>query len=410
MPETDRSRDRKTVRLYFEDVYRTEFEAAVVAGAVVEGRPALALDRTCFYPEAGGQPWDTGTINGVPVLNVLEEGETILHVLERDPDPAVQAGGPVVGRIDWPRRFDHMQQHSGQHILSQAFLEVLDGETQSFHLGAEFSTLEIGLAKVEEEELAKVELLANKVVQEDKEMRTYFVTQDKIGEVPFRRPPKKEGLIRVVEVAGFDYSACGGTHCRRTGEVGLIKVVRWERIRGNLRFEFLCGGRAVADAIRKGRMVRQMAGRMNLPEQDLAGGVERLAQEGKNLRKSIQAARARLLEYEARDIAGKATGPLIREIFKDRLPEEAKLLALNLIRQGRFIVIYGLSGPERDHIILARSESLAIDLREVGRAVSTLVEGKGGGGPSLVEIVTDRREKLEQALDLAAALVRERLA
>ena len=397
-------------RLYFEDAYRTDFEAKVLARIARQGRPALALDQTCFYPESGGQPWDTGTINGVPVLQVLEEGETILHILERNPDPAIQAGGLATGRIDWPRRFNHMQQHSGQHILSQAFLEVLNGETRSFHLGAEFSTLEIGLAKVEEEELERVELLANKVVQEDKEIRTYFIAQDKIGEVPFRRPPKKEGLIRVVEVVGFDYSACGGTHCRRTGEVGLIKVVRWERIRGNLRFDFLCGGRAVADAIRKGRIIRQMAGRMSLPEQDLAGGVERLAQEGKSLRKSIQAARARLLEYEARDIAGKAAGPLIREIFKDRLPEEAKLLALNLIRQGRFIVIYGLSGPERDHIILARSDSLTIDLREVGRAVSALVEGKGGGGPSLVEIVTDRRGKLEQALDLAAGLVRESLA
>jgi alanyl-tRNA synthetase len=394
-----------TTRLYFEDAYRTEFEASIVSRSTREERPALALDQTCFYPESGGQPWDTGTINGVPVLKVLEERETILHVLERDPDSALQAGGSVAGRIDWPRRFNHMQQHSGQHILSQCFIEVLNGETRSFHLGADFSTLEIGLAKLDEEGLEKVELLANAVVQQDKDIKTYFVAPEKISEVPFRRPPKKEGLVRVVEVEGFDYSACGGTHCRRTGEIGLIKITRWERIRGNLRFEFLCGGRAVADAIRKGRIIRQMAGRMSLPEQDLAGGVERLAQEGKNLRKSIQAARARLLEYEARDIAGKAAGPLIRGIFKDRLPEEAKLLALNLIRQGRFIVIYGLSGPERDHIILARSDSLTIDLREVGRAVSALVEGKGGGGPSLVEIITDRRGKLEQALDLAAGLV-----
>jgi alanyl-tRNA synthetase len=394
-----------TKRLYFEDAYRTDFEAKVLTRREREGRPAVALDQTCFYPESGGQPWDTGTINGIPVIQVLEEGETIFHVLERDPDPALRAGGSVAGRIDWPRRFDHMQQHSGQHILSQAFIEVLNGETKSFHLGAEFSTLEIGLDKVEEEDVERVELVVNKVVQEDKEIRTYFVSQDRISEVPLRRPPKKEGLIRVVEVTGFDYSACGGTHCRRTGEVGLVKISRWERIRGNFRFEFLCGGRAVADSIRKGRIVRQMAGRMSLHEQDLAGSVERLVQESKNLRKSIQASRARLLEYEARDIAGQAAEPLIREILKDRLPQEVKLLALNLIKQGRFIVIYGLSGPERDHIIMARSDSLTVDLREVGRAVSALVEGKGGGGPSLVEIVTDRRGKLEQALDLAARLV-----
>ncbi|MCJ7611701.1 MAG: alanyl-tRNA editing protein [Candidatus Aminicenantes bacterium] len=294
-----------TTRLYFEDATRTEFEAAIIARSPREGRPALALDRTCFYPESGGQPWDTGTINGIPVVKVVEEGDVLFHVLERELDPALTS---ITGRIDWPRRFDHMQQHSGQHILSQAFIEVINGETKSFHLGADFATLEIGLAELDEEGLEKIELLANAVVQQDKEIKTYFVAPEKISEVPFRRPPKKEGLLRVVEVEGFDYSACGGTHCRRTGEIGLIKITRWERIRGNLRFEFLCGGRAVADSIRKGRMVRQMAGRMSLHEQDLAGGVERLAQEGKKLRKSLKVAQSKLLDYEARDMAARAAG------------------------------------------------------------------------------------------------------
>ena len=398
-----------TTRLYFEDATQTEFEAAIIARSLREGRPALALDQTCFYPESGGQPWDMGTINGIPVIRVLEEGDTILHVLEREPDPAVQAGGSVAGRIDWPRRFDHMQQHSGQHILSQAFIEVLNGETKSFHLGADFATLEIGLAELDEEGLEKVELLANAVVQQDKEIKTYFVAPEKIGEVPFRRPPKKEGLVRVVEVEGFDYSACGGTHCRRTGEIGLIKITRWERIRGNFRFEFLCGGRAVADAIRKGRMVRQMAGQMSLQEKDLAGSLEKLVQEGKSLRKGLKALQSKLVDYEAKDLAGRATGPIIQDISKERTPEEAKLLALSLVKQGCFVVLFGASGPERDHIILARSDSLAIDLREVGRPVSSLVAGRGGGGPSLMEIVVDQRGKLEAALDLAARLIRERL-
>ena len=398
-----------STRLYFEDAYRTEFEASIVSRSTREGRPALALDRTCFYPESGGQPWDTGTINGIPVLKVLEEGEAILHVLERDTDPAIQAGGLVVGRIDWPRRFDHMQQHSGQHILSQAFIEIINGETKSFHLGADFATLEIGLAELDEEGLEKVELLANAVVQKDKEIKTYFVAPEKISEVPFRRPPKKEGLLRVVEVEGFDYSACGGTHCRRTGEIGPIKIARWERIRGNLRFEFLCGGRAVADSIRKNRIVRQMAGQMSLQEKDLAEGLEKLVQEGRSLRRSLKAVQSKLVDYEAKDLAGRATGLIIQDISKERTPEEAKLLALSLIKQGCFVVLFGVSSPERDHIVLARSDSLAIDLREVGRAVSSLVAGRGGGGPSLMEIVLDQRGKLETALDLAARFIRERL-
>ncbi|HEX9902148.1 MAG TPA: alanyl-tRNA editing protein [Acidobacteriota bacterium] len=398
-----------TIRLYFEDAYRTEFEALIVSRSAREGLPALALDRTCFYPESGGQPWDTGTINGVPVIKVLEEGEAIVHILEKDLDPVIQAGASITGRLDWPRRFDHMQQHSGQHILSQVFIEVLNGETKSFHLGAEFSTLEIGLAKVEEEGLEKVELRANDIVQQDKEIKTYSVTPEKISQVPFRRPPKKEGLIRVVEVEGFDYSACGGTHCRRTGEVGPIKITRWERIRGNVRFEFLCGGRAVADSIRKGRMVRQMAGQLSLQEKDLAEGLARIAQEGKSLHKRLKALQSKVVDYEARDMAGRAAGLIIKEIFKERTPEEARLLALSLIKQGSFVVLFGASGPERDHIILARSDDLAIDLREVGQAVAPLVGGRGGGGPSLVEIVMDQRGRLEAILDLAFKKIQERL-
>ncbi len=409
MASIDHDANRKTVRLYFEDSYLMEFSAKIVASSSREGRPVLVLDRTCFYPESGGQPWDTGTLNGVPVVKVIEDGEAILHIFDTDFDPALQAGASVAGRIDWPRRFDHMQQHTGQHILSQVFIEVLNGETKSFHLGSEFSTLEIGLSKVEEGDLDKLERRVNEVIQQNKEVKTYFVAPEKVGEVPFRRPPKKEGVLRVVEIEGFDYSACGGTHCRRTGEVGFIKITRWERIRGNMRFEFLCGGRAVADTIWKSRMMRHMAGQLNLQEKDLAEAMDRLAQEGKSLHKNLKALQSKLVEFEARDMAGRAAGPVIQDILKDRAPEEAKLLALSLIKHGRFVVLFGASGPERDHLIMARSDELAIDLREVGQAVASLVEGKGGGGPSLVEIVTDRRGRLETALEHAVQRIRERL-
>ena len=162
------------------------------------------LDRTCFYPESGGQPSDKGTIEGIRVVQVLEEGAAIVHFLE-----GKVPADKVTGRIDWPTRFDHMQQHTGQHILSQAFFEVLKGETMSFHLGESLSTLEISVPKITDEEVEKVEELANRVLFEDREVRTYFVSEDLIQTVPLRKPPKKKGLIRVVEVASFDYSACG---------------------------------------------------------------------------------------------------------------------------------------------------------------------------------------------------------
>ncbi len=256
----------ETRRLFFEDVGLCEFAGRVVERRTVEGKPAVVLDQTAFYAESGGQPWDLGTLNGIPVLQVLDDEGAIVHVLERDVD-----GESVLGTIDWARRLDHMQQHTGQHVLSQAFIEIVNGETRSFHLGADVSTLEIGIGQISDETLDRVERRANEIVFEDRAVKTYFVPSERIAEVPLRRPPKVEGLVRVVEVEGFDYSACGGTHVRRTGEIGLIKVIASERIRGNVRFTFVCGGRALADSQVKTRVCRGLVGKFNVPDQGNPG-------------------------------------------------------------------------------------------------------------------------------------------
>jgi alanyl-tRNA synthetase len=218
MPESDvTARPTGTRRLYFDDAYRREFDADVLEKRTQEGSPALVLNETCFYPESGGQPWDKGTIDGIDVLKVVDLDGIIVHVLKED-----VASPKVHGAIDWPTRFDHMQQHTGQHILSQAFFETLKGETLSFHLGEEVSTLEIGLRTITDADLDRVEDRANAVVWEDREVKTYFVPEERIDAVPLRRPPKKQGLLRVVEVAGYDFSACGGH-----SQVCLTMVTRW---------------------------------------------------------------------------------------------------------------------------------------------------------------------------------------
>jgi len=397
-----------TNRLYFEDAYRTEFEARVLERREHEGRPAVVFDRTCFYPESGGQPWDTGTLSGVPVVQVLEEDGSILHVLGRDPGPAFAPGAAVAGRIDWPRRFDHMQQHTGQHILSQAFIEVLNGETRSFHLGAEVSTLEIGLSRIEEADLERVERRASEIVFRNLEVKTYFVPAEKIGDVPLRRPPKKEGTIRVVEVEGFDYSACGGTHCRRTGEVGLVKIIRWDKIRGNLRFEFLCGGRALADYGRRNAALRRISALFSVSDTDAPASVEKALGELKAQNKAAKALREKLAAYEAQDLIRESEGRVIRRVFSDKTPEEVRFLALAVIRQASRVVLLASSSGAQSRIILARSDDIPLDLREIAPFVISRVSGKGGGSPSLVEVVTTDASALEEALDegVRAALSR----
>jgi len=388
----------ETTRLFYEDAYLAEFEAEVVETRQHEGRPAVVLDRTAFYPESGGQPWDTGTLGGAAVLEVLDLDGTILHVLDRGIE-----GGRVRGRIDWPARFDRMQQHTGQHVLSQAFWEILKGETRSFHLGPGVSTLEIGLPSASDADLDKVEDRANAVVWEDRAVKTYYVPEERIGEVPLRRPPKKSGLLRVVEVDGFDYSACGGTHVRRTGEIGAVKVVGAEKIRGNLRFDFLCGRRALGDFRVKDRAVRKLGGAFSCAAAGVAVQVEKQGAEHKALKKRARKLEERLAGFEAGEIIRAARGRIIAAVLEDRTPDEARFLALNIIRGGEFAVAYGAPGEGQGHLIVARSESIKADLRQIVPAVAAVLPVKGGGGPSLVELVTPETGRLREAVEAAAA-------
>jgi alanyl-tRNA synthetase len=302
-----------------------------------------------------------------------------------------------------------MQQHSGQHILSQSFYELLHGETLSFHLGEQSSTVEIGLEKIKEEEVERVEKRANEIIFQDREIKNYFVHQERIEEIPLRKPPKKEGLIRVVEVSDFDYSACGGTHCRRSGEIGMIKITKWERIRNNLRFEFLCGERALRDYALKSQILRQLSTQLTVHEKELSSSIEKLFQDLKSLKKKTKKLQERMAFYEAQEVIKNSKGKVIKEILKEKTPEEARLLALNITRQGDFVVLYGLEAGTRGHLVLACSENLNLDLRELVPVISSFVRGKGGGSSSLVEITTEEKANLELALDKAYEYIERRI-
>jgi len=392
----------ETKRLYYDDAYLTEFEAEIVEAREHEGRSAVVLDRTAFYPESGGQPWDQGELGGAAVLSVVErEDGAILHVLDRPIE-----GGRVRGRIDWTHRFDHMQQHTGQHVLSQAFFEVLKGETRSFHLGPEVSTLEIGLPAAADADLDRVEDRANAIVWQDREVKISFVPEERIGEVPLRRPPKKSGLLRVVEVDGFDYSACGGTHVRRTGEIGLVRIGPAEKIRGNLRFDFLCGGRALRDYRARDRAVRRVAGMFSVSPADAAGQVEKMAAELKALKKRARRLEEDLAAFEAGEIVKSADGRVVSGVLEGKTPEAARFLALAVAKRGDLAVAYGAAGEGQGHLIAARSDSVRTDLRQLIPAVSAVVPVKGGGGPSLVELVTPEKARLREIVEAAAAWLR----
>jgi len=393
-----------TRRLYFEDAYRTEFGAIILERLTYEGRPAVVLDQTCFYPESGGQPADRGSLQGVPVADVQEIDGKILHLLNAEIAP-----DRVEGSVDWSRRFDHMQQHSGQHILSQSFVEVLGGETRSFHLGQEASTVEIGIGSVTEEEAGRVEKRANDILFQDREIKTYFVEEALIGSVPLRKPSQKQGSIRVVEMEAFDYSACGGTHCRRTGEVGLIKITRWDKIRDNVRFEFLCGGRALRDYALKTTVLRSLCRQLTASQEGLPASVEKLSQESKSANKDIRRLREIQARYEALEIIEKNPGRLICGLLTAKTAEEMKLLALNIIRTKECAVAFTLHGPEHDRLLCGRSDGLDVNLRDLVPIIFSQAKGKGGGSPSLIELVLEKGSDLEAVLAKSSEFLKNKL-
>lgn len=229
----------KTKRLYYNDSYLLSFDARLVRQELRENGAAVVLDESAFYPTSGGQPHDQGSINGVPIIDVVDEGEEVIHILKQ---PLPHDTTIVECRIDWARRFDHMQQHAGQHILSACFEQLFDAETVGFHLGQEVVTVDIAKDSLSKEEADQVENMANDNIYANKEIKAYFVEQEDVPSIPLRKPPTVTENIRIVEVDEFDYSACGGTHPARTGEIGMIKIRRWEKSRGNLRVEFVCGG------------------------------------------------------------------------------------------------------------------------------------------------------------------------
>ncbi len=233
-----------TERIYYTDPYATEFDATIVRIDPVADNPAhrrVVLDRTAFYPTSGGQPFDTGTLGDVRVLEVedADDGE-VVHIVEGD-----VGTGVVHGRIDWERRFEHMQQHTGQHVLSAAFDRVLKVPTVSFHLGTASSTIDLA-REVSAAEIARAEREANRIVWEDRPVAIRFADAAEAATLGLRKESKREGVLRLVDVENFDVSACGGTHVARTGAIGVIAVAGAERFKGATRLEFLCGGRALA--------------------------------------------------------------------------------------------------------------------------------------------------------------------
>ena len=398
-----------TVRLYYDDPVLLAFEGRVLEVREARGRPAVVLDRTAFYPTSGGQPHDTGMLGEARVIEVLEadDGE-VLHVVDEDPGPGV-----LEGRIDPPRRADHRQHHTGQHILSRAFEEVLRAPTIGFHLGPEDVDIDLDAPGVDEKVLRAAEELANEVVRGDRAIRIHYAeTPEQRARFALRKESQREGEIRIIEIDGFDATACGGTHCLRTGEVGLVKIRKWEKVGSRLRIHFLCGGRALADYGRKNRLVVDLARQFTVDEGGIADAVARAVEEASQLRRETRALRLRLLTHEAARLRADAEtvgeARIVAKVLEDGTGEDLAALAAALRAHPRTVAVLAVREGESAKVALVRSDDLSVDIRPIFTSAIAIMGGRGGGRPELVQ-GAGRSEGLEEALARAVALLRDAL-
>ena len=373
-----------TERLYYQDSSLIEFDARIVRRvAAPDGRPGVILDRTAFYPTSGGQPFDTGTLGTARVLDVSEQDDgELLHVLDTP-----IADDAVHGAVDWARRLDHMQQHTGQHVLSAAFERVLGARTESFHLGAEASTIDLG-REVSGDEAAAAEDEANRVVWGDRPVTIRFADASEAARLPLRKESGREGTLRLIEVADFDLSACGGTHVARTGMIGLIAIAGIERFKAGSRVEFVCGGRALRSHRRLRDIVAATGKLLSVGPHEVAGSVERVQAEAKELRRQIKESQTRLAGHEAAALAEAAlVGPSYRAaiaVLEGWDAQGLKQIASSIVARPGHIAIL-LSAPAPSSLVVARSADTTFDAAAALKQMLGRFGGKGGGRPELAQ-------------------------
>jgi len=386
-----------TERLYYSDSHLIEFDARVVdVTDRVSGWTAVVLDRTAFYPTGGGQPSDTGTLNGARVAECIDDGDNgVLHVVQGS---TPVRGDLVHGRVDWSRRLDHMQQHTGQHILSQAFVTLFNAPTKSFRVLEASCEIDVELSHPSSEVIERGVELANNVIWEDRAITIRNVTSAEAAELPLRKEPARDGDLRLIEIDGFDLTPCGGTHAYRTGEVGMIAVRSWERAKGLTRIEFVAGTRALADYRKANKSAREVAVLFSTGRDDAPQLAAQMVEEHKELNHRIRALEEIVASVEAEKLLAAASGGVVSQVFDGRDVESLKKLAHALIEKPGVVALLASRDKDTARLVFARSADAPGDMSALMREACTMLDGRGGGKPDMAQGGGKRVDLLEETL------------
>ena len=397
-----------TERLYYNDSFLREFDAQVLA-CEPDGDPngprwRVRLDRTAFYPTSGGQPFDTGRLGAAAVVEVLddEHGE-ITHFTDQP-----VAAGPIHAAIDWPRRFDHMQQHTAQHMLSAAFIELFKFQTVSFHLGREISTIDLAAPSITPRQLEEAERRVNEIIFDDRPIAVRHGTADELAAQGIRKKVDREGTLRVIDVEAFDRQPCGGTHLARTGQAGMLVTRKCERQKQHWRVEFVAGWRALSAACVDFATLRQAAEHLGCGMTELPENVRKIQEERRASQRDAKKLTERLAELEAADLLARhtetshdGTRRIIVSISDDAVPSYLAILAAKIVATPNMRVI--LASRAAMAIVLAQSAGLGGDMGALLRELLAPVGGKGGGSKVFAQGTVPGISALDSVVDAARA-------
>ncbi|MEG0381180.1 MAG: DHHA1 domain-containing protein, partial [Kurthia sp.] len=379
---------------YYQDSMLSEFRANVVRTGTEENRHYVVLDNTTFYPTGGGQPHDTGWINDIEIINVEKVDEEIRHYTLAD---ATSLTGEIHGKLNWTRRFDHMQQHAGQHILTAAFVELFDFATVSFHLGTELATIDLNTGDVTAEQLEAVESRANNIILENRSIETKWVDKEGLTEYNLRKEVKVEGDIRLVIIPEYDYNGCGGTHPTSTGQVGLIKIIATEKMKQQIRIHFVCGQRVLQQLAMRKQVLSDVARQLSIPEEHAADALRKFVQAAKTTEKALTEAQDALLTFEANELS---KDTLAAKVFSNRSIQQLQKLARFITQKNpNSIALLVADNEDKLQFVASRGANSTQSMKDISSAILPMVNGKGGGNDALVQGGGEKLLSADQLLD-----------
>lgn len=378
-------------KLYYEKPTLKEWTTSIVDIQEIDGLYHVKLENSAFYPESGGQPSDSGTIDGIECIECIDHDSEVIHVLKEKPKNET-----VKCIIDWNRRLDHMQHHSGQHLLSAAIIDLYDIQTISFHLGKDTVTIDLDTPSLSSNQLIEIELAVYQKIIQNNEIKTYFVKKDNLNSLNLRKLPKvNDEEIRIVEITDIDVSACCGTHVKQTGEIGLLKLMKTEKVRQSTRLHFKCGNRALEEFQKTNQIVTSINLLFNTNSDQLKDKIEQTISELKEAQKEIDRLKAMIFESISNECLVNAKNGIIFQTFTEEDMKDLQLLAKIIHSKQPSIIIF--TSLKDNRLLFVNQTGTELHCGNVLKNILSQIDGKGGGSAQQAQATFESSSKLNEA-------------